>query len=466
LVCNYLGWNYLNLNKGLINQESSFEGVEMKKKIRVMGVLLLSIILISLGSGLAVAYSDSDGDNIDDNLEILNKREIDIIIEENEILIESTRKSDKKRDLIRFNIVYNEDGIRFQSLYKSDLEEDFELFFGISFHELIEFIDTNKDGIYNPETDQNIQNFTLSDFSPAFYENSSSPNGSFLHYIKIQTENETFVANIYFTEEFTLIDNSLLIPTQAKIELKISNFNYSNSSSLLALYTTLDSETAYENKHDTEDEIKGYAENEEGVITKMEGHIGFFTWHENASINNLSKKIQTSEILSDSHIENTQKIYFNYPQGNPIYHCYKIGIEGLLIYEGAPPLPLIIFIVIISVLSAIVAYPIYNLIMHRKSSETKKREGEEDYLELFEETDNDILFNSNLAIQILEEEGAIDKLYHKGDINITVVSPRFYDAVNQFDLKEHDKKEFIKEMLSLSPNERELILQEMKIKSQ
>ena len=67
---------------------------------------------------------------------------------------------------------------------------------------------------------------------------------------------------------------------------------------------------------------------------------------------------------------------------------------------------------------------------------------------------------------MLGEEGGIEKLYFKGDLNITAVSADFYDKVNQFGFEENEKTQFIKEMLSLPPRERELILKEMILKSQ
>ena len=77
-----------------------------------------------------------------------------------------------------------------------------------------------------------------------------------------------------------------------------------------------------------------------------------------------------------------------------------------------------------------------------------------------------ILFDSKLAIQILEEEDAIRNLYDKGDINITAISNDFNETIDNLGFKGNEKSEFIKEMLSLRPFERELILRDMLIKSQ
>jgi hypothetical protein len=442
------------------------KGVEMKKRTKSLVIFLFIIVLFSLTGGFAFGYGDDDGDGIDDGFEALNKREIDIVMEANEISIESVRKSNRKKDLIMANIVYDEDGIRFQIGYKPNLEEDFDLLFGISFRELIEFVDVDIDGIYNPEIDQNIQNFSLSKFSPVVYENSTCTSGSVLHHFKIQTENKTFTAYIYFAEEFTLIENSLLLPTQAKIDIKIANFTYANSSSQLALYSRLESDSLYEGQEYTEDEKNNYAENEEGVITTIEKFVGFFTWRKNASVDDVSNLIKKSDLLLDEPPENAQKIYLNYPRGDSIYHSYKIGIEGLLLSEADSLVPLVVLALIIGALSVVTAYSIYHARHNEKPVKIRRREGEELYLDLLEEDEYDILFDSKLALQILQGEDAIDKLYHKGDINITAVSANFYEVVGQLGFEENEKREFINEMLSLSPHERELFLREMIIKTQ
>ncbi len=77
-----------------------------------------------------------------------------------------------------------------------------------------------------------------------------------------------------------------------------------------------------------------------------------------------------------------------------------------------------------------------------------------------------ILFDTKVALQILEEEDAIRNLYDKGDINITAISNDFYETIDNFGFKGNEKSEFIKEMLSLRPFEREVILRDMLIKSQ
>ena len=63
-------------------------------------MVLIGISLISLNFNYAIA-SDDDGDGIDDDLEDLNKRNITIEIEANQIQIESSLRSGDRIDEIQ-----------------------------------------------------------------------------------------------------------------------------------------------------------------------------------------------------------------------------------------------------------------------------------------------------------------------------------------------------------------------------
>ncbi|MFW9865291.1 MAG: hypothetical protein ACFFEN_04260 [Candidatus Thorarchaeota archaeon] len=440
----------------------------MKKRTLLIGFSLICIVYFALNSGIALAANviDSDDDGIDDDFEDINKRDIDLDIAPNEITVESFRRSDNLKDQIITTIIYTEDGIKFRVNYKVNAKSEYDFTFNIAFPTIVEFVDVDFNGIYNPEIDKNIQNFSLGEFSPAIYEKTNISKDSELHHLKIQTVNNTFTAHIYFSEEFTLIKNSLITPVQAKIDIEISNFTYLNGSSQLALYTRLESDTQFSEVEETEDEINKYAVNEGGLTTSLEDNTGYLIWRENALIDNSSEEIFISEIMEDSIGDYTEKTYINYPQGENIYHSFKIGIEGLLLSVKSSPLPITVILLVICALSAIAAYSIYHYRKYNVPSKNHKKQREKALLELYEDDEFARLFDSKLALQMLREEDAIDKLYVRGDINLTLVSEDFYKVIERFQFEEHEKNDFIKEMLSLTPHERELFLREMIINTQ
>jgi len=439
----------------------------MKKQYYLTGLFLLSILILNITFIFTVASGEDDGDGIDDDFEEKNKRYIEINIEGNEIGIESIRRSETNKDEITGLILYDEDGLYIGLRYRSTLETECELEFGILFHEIIEYIDSNSNGIYEPEIDQKINNFSLNDFKPAIHETSDISNGTSLHYIKIQTINDTFTAHIYFVEEFTIVERSLITPTQAKIDIEISNFDFTNESSRLALYTKLEFEGYYDEIEETEDEREGYAENENGMITIMSEFTGFFSWKNNATINEVSKKVYVNEVFFDEDPKHEQGLFINYPNAEHIYHDPKIGIENLLIPIGKPDslVSLIIIISVIGAVSASAAYSINYYVKHRSPTVKLDKDREAYFSELFENDIDEEPYDGKLALQILRGENAIEKLIKINNINITALSDDFFETINLFEWESHERSEFILEMLALTPIERNSILEEMFKKS-
>jgi len=445
-----------------------------RKKYYLIGIFLFGILFLSQNLNSVNAY-DGDDDQVNDEFESLNKRNVEADNLTNGFRINSIRRSDNNKDMIRINIEYNEDGISISFAYRSNLEGDPEFTFTIAFQEIVEFIDheEEKNGIYDPEYDETIQNYLIGDFKPAIYtvlpilNNESSS----LHYFKISTINNTFTTHIYIAEEFTIVNDTLITPTQLKIDLEISDFNYINNSSNLALYTRLESETNYEYIEETEDETNDYAENEQGVITSFEGRTGFFTWKRFATIDEISHEIPINDIMIDDHNEYEQKIYLNYQHGEQIYHDPKVGIEGLLIPlpESTPPtsiVEVVVWILIIGAVSVSVVYSVYHFGKNNSPPKKIGEDREEYFKEIFEEDENVERYKETSALQLFFVENSIEKLSRIRTLNITVVAEDFYEKVNRFNWEGNEKNEFIREMLALNPNDRKLILDEMINKSE
>jgi len=310
------------------------------------------------------------------------------------------------------------------------------------------------------------ENFTLRDFSPIFYEKLLIDSESFIHHLSISTESNNFSLEVYFAEEFTLVENSLITPTQARLTIEIANFSYLNGSSQLALYTRLDSDGEFIEQEITEDEDYGYAKNETGITTTINDYTSFFSWNETATIDSVPENVIVSELSPDEFMENGQKFFLTYPRGNIIIHTTKVGIEDLLITEEFPFLGVLFLILAIAAGSSVVAYTIYHQKKYKLPTKGEKRHREEKPIIRSKNQEAVKLFDSKLALKILEGEDAIYKLYTKGDINITAISDDFFETIEKFNFSKSEKNEFIREMLSLRPFERELIIRDMFIKSQ
>jgi len=312
-------------------------------KYNVIGMLVLGILVFSASMGIAAA-TDDDNDSIDDDFEEEKKRDIGVEIEADKIEVESILRSGLTKNKIEFNIQNDSNGVEIGVEYTPDYDSssnssEIELEFEVTFKEIVEYVDVDDNGMYNDSIDTEIQVLALSNFQPTYYEVQSISNDTDLHYFLVTTTDGVFSAHIFIAEEFEIVNDTLITPSETKIDIEIDNFNYLNQNSRLALYTKLESGIDYEEHEDTEDEENEYDDNEAGVFTSNNTNVGFFTWKKNATIDGISQAVLISDIEDDEFEPNEQKLYMNYPNGTLIYHDPKIGIEGLSSSTNNPPPP-------------------------------------------------------------------------------------------------------------------------------
>ncbi|MFX1324025.1 MAG: hypothetical protein ACFE8N_03650 [Promethearchaeota archaeon] len=336
------------------------------KKYTLFGFFILGFLIISPSFGF-VAATDDDGDGIDDDFEESRKRDVEIEFNTDEFKISSHLRNGEPVDEIELTVKYDLDGLKIEVSYDEEFIEDdidntsrAELEFEVEFRKLIEYVDNNGNGLYDDSVDQFIQEVVLNSFQPAIYKTQALSTDTTLHYIIVNSTDGVFAAHIYLVEEFTIINDTFIAPTQTKIDIEIKDFNYLNGGSQLALYVKLGSEYDYEEDDLTEDEEDGYATNENGVITNSGKHLGFFTWKENASIDNVIMDVLVSALAVDDLNNAEQKLLLNYPRGNHIYHDPKIGIiNGLKTPSNMP-------IVITGIVGSIIGVAIVALIIVRR----------------------------------------------------------------------------------------------------
>jgi hypothetical protein len=308
------------------------------KKQKILGFFILGIFIISLNLSFAIA-TDDDGDGIEDEFEDEKLRELTVTIESDRVEIETVLKANLTKNKIEFELRNDTNGLEVAVSFTPNYDPisndtEVELEFEVTFKEIVEYVDTDDNNIFDDNIDTEIQVHSLDDFQEVQHSVIPITPDTDLHYFIVNTTDGIFLAHIYIAEEFEIVNNSLILPSETKIAIEINNFNYTNSNSRLALYTKLESGVDYEVKENTEDEVEGYATDETGVYTLNNTHVGFFTWENNASIDGVSKEVFSSDIEVDDSEPNEQKMYLNYPNGTVIIHDPKIGIEGLSILSG------------------------------------------------------------------------------------------------------------------------------------
>ncbi len=274
---------------------------------------------------------DDDGDGIPDDVEQLNLRTVSVQQSGDEFQIESTLQNGQSKDQMEFQIRPNSEGLGLELQYNSEsASAEVELSIEVRFRMIVEYVDSNANGIYDTGLDTFVKEVLLNSFAPPTYS-ALVIDGANVHYIHITTSDGVFGIHAYIPEEFTIVNGSLITPTQVKIDIEINGFIFTDGSSDLALYTRLSSESDYETRTQTEDEDSGYTSGEEEVETSDGGqNTAFFSWATTATIDGISKPVETTSLATDDELGSEQKMYICYPRGNHIYHDPKVGVAGVL----------------------------------------------------------------------------------------------------------------------------------------
>ncbi len=232
----------------------------MKTKYIVLGLFVIGILFASSSfahsfDGEDPPVDDGDKDGIKDDYEDENKRHIEVWIGENVIEVASIKRTETQKDIIDLRVGFNDCGISIRVSYgtyvKCEPEEpeepkdeivvasgggcdytiEFKLRFEVLFRGLIEYVDVNDNGVLDGEVDEIVSDYGFNSFQPIEYSLESISEDSSLHYILINTTDGIFALHIFLVEEFVYIDENLISPTQAKIDIEITNYNYSADNS-------------------------------------------------------------------------------------------------------------------------------------------------------------------------------------------------------------------------------------------
>lgn len=277
---------------------------------------------------------DDDDDGVSDDDESRNERNVQVYVTETTAEIESKLESNGTENSFKIEVAAGLNGLEFKLEYETEnttLETEKE--FEVQFKEIVEFIDDNGNGVYDDESDTDVQTMELASFNPIDYRIVNTTNGD-LHMFNVTTMDEVFTAIVYAAGEFADINGTIVAPSQIKIDVIIRNFNYLNDTSQLALKVKLEvsGETSYDDE--TEDEEDGRATNEAAIDLTVEGMDGFFSWKESAEIDGITYPVNAS---IDEVQPGEQKLYLNYVRGNEIIHDPKLGLENILVLSSDLP---------------------------------------------------------------------------------------------------------------------------------
>ncbi len=297
--------------------------------IAIVGLFFISLTFASATLVRAQSASDADHDGVDDTVEAENKRVVEVSTDASGFTIHSKSESQAREDQLEItvNVASN---LKIALHYDSESDSgEFELEFDIVFYKLVEYVDVNANGIYDPLEDTKVQELALVSFGAPTYTTETAADGTTIHVLTAKTTDNVFEIQLRVLEQFNVMNGTVVSPGEGKIDIKITNFPYNQGGSDLALYVRLESQSEYEAEAVTDDESNGYSSDEVGVETSETGFSGFFTWAETAMIDGVAKPVKASVLAQDEIEPGEHMIYLCYPRGTNIVHDPKIGVEGI-----------------------------------------------------------------------------------------------------------------------------------------
>ncbi|MFW9862992.1 MAG: hypothetical protein ACFFET_11945, partial [Candidatus Thorarchaeota archaeon] len=169
---------------------------------------------------------DIDDDGVSDDEEDRNRRQVEVYATPTYVEIESELESGGTEDSFKISVSTSLDGVEFEVEFETENSTtETEREFGVEFEEIVEYIDDNGNGLYDEESDTEVQTLELASFNPIVYSVETHPDGE-IHILNVTTTDGVFGALVYAAGEFADIDGSIVAPTQVKIDVIIQGFDY------------------------------------------------------------------------------------------------------------------------------------------------------------------------------------------------------------------------------------------------
>ncbi len=331
----------------------------MSKTNKIIGLTIIGLIFISLSSSSMIFTVanvmeseieepefeiDTDPDEIDEGKKRESERVVTITNSSNTAQIKSILKySDQKDDITMDISAINSFFVK--GLYKSHtLFTQINLEFQITIYSIVEFIDENDNGIYEPDIDQEIQEMVLDSWNDISYVNSSA------HIFTITTTDDVFLVRIFAVEGYTDVNGTIIAPAEIKIDFEIHNFPFINDTSLLALETKFQTNALFQIREETRGEDEGYAENEDSIELESKSAVGYFAWAKNASADGVEIDVLSSPVKAEG---SGKFMYLNYPHATHIIHDPKIGFVSDISAFYISGFPLVMLFSVIGIASLV-----------------------------------------------------------------------------------------------------------------
>lgn len=207
--------------------------------------------------------------------------------------------------------------------------------FSLMIEQLVEYNDINDNGKYD-HNDVVVNSLPLSNitFTNITYTNSTTPDGKTFTIVETHTPDDLFAIILYLVSERITVSNTTITQKEIKIDFTINNYPFMNQTSQLALVTQIETPFLVTPEQNTYDEEQGTALQESGLNISSVNRSGFFTWANEAIVDNRTYPVNVTFISeteqtftgNNSETSTQTQVIFSYPRGEHIIHDPKIGV--------------------------------------------------------------------------------------------------------------------------------------------
>lgn len=299
---------------------------------RIIGYVALAIFLFSEGSMLLPFASATEG-----------LREIKVDVSESKVVIESLKKTASLEDKLKVEFDAGSTWINLE--YDTIVDGQPALAtIKLEFFELIEFVDLNGDGVYDPDEPQEfVKKIGLDDLKPESLTRRDIIEEEIPGVLVDTTltapdkyEALAFHLTLHLFGGFVQFQGIPLEPTSMKVDIGVDGFPFSEESSKLALHSKVT--IVAEDKLEESLEI-----GEELIAGRVGKWMVFFSWAREAEVDGGSTPVlfhivEEKAIREVGKFDFVNELYLAYERGNSIFHDPRLGVSTL---QLAAPVPLI-----------------------------------------------------------------------------------------------------------------------------
>ncbi len=281
-----------------------------------------------------MAEDDDEEEDDEDEKDDEEEREVKVEIESDtlEVTIRLQSKTPEREDEVKVHFEADEGRMKVSLERKAADEEEVEM--RVTFHRILEFLDVDGDGAFEPLDDETVQEFFIEslpveDLATAPFE----IDGRTGHQVTVTysfpgTQDGRFGLVFWVFGQFTFVNGVPVGPSEVKIDIHIEGFPFLEEESALAVDLRIRTEFEVETEGITLEEI----------LARGEEFAAFFRWSSEATVDGGTQEVKATVVRQrveveleqgEGEFEDRTRLFLAYGRGSEIIHDPIVGVMAL-----------------------------------------------------------------------------------------------------------------------------------------